>query len=128
MEVANHEQVSRFLLFKRWFSRESKRVKAEAFIPHPYIELSVSCTESLSVDAIWSLGQAVVEQRSDSVRLYGRGDLKAATVRAQKLEITRDDNPKYHANITDWPNEGKAVQRMIAIELAAESKLVMHEF
>lgn len=127
MEVNDHERISRFLLFSRWFSREHRRVKPDAFIPHPRIELSVSCTDALSEEDIWPLGQLVIEQRADKVKLYGRGDLIARDVRTQKLEIKRDDKPPRHANIIGWPNESRSAQRMMAIELAAASKLVIHE-
>jgi hypothetical protein len=127
MEIADQERISRFLLFKRWFKQSSSKVNVDAFIPPRSLELSVSCTEGLAEQEIWPLGLWVVEQRPDNVTLYGRGDLTAQNVRTQGLEVERDDNPPRHANITGWVSEDKPAQRMKAVELAAASKLVMHE-
>ena len=123
--VADHERLSRFLLFSRWFTRQTRRVKPDAFIPHPRIELSVSCTEGLIEREIWPLGETVVQERPDDVTLYGRADLTAGAVRKQRLDVARNDNPPRHANIIGWPSEGKDAQRMRAIELAATSTLVL---
>ncbi|MCX6968353.1 MAG: hypothetical protein NTZ46_11375 [Verrucomicrobia bacterium] len=125
LKVADIERISRFLLFSRWFTRQTRRVKADAFIPHPRIELSVSCTEELSESEIWPLGEVVVMKRPDNVTLYGRADRKASSVRKQRLEVERNDNPPHHANITGWSSEGKDAQRMKAVEIAAASILIL---
>jgi len=127
MDVRDDERLSRFLLFSRWFSRVQNRVKPDAYIPHPRVELSVSCTEALAESEVWPLGQAVVDSRSDNVTLYGRGDVRASVVRVQKLQIIRDDQPLRHANIVGWPIDSKESQRMLALEIAAASSLVIHE-
>jgi len=44
--------------------------------------------------------------------------------RKQNLEIVRDDNPLYHANICGWDGE-KAAQLSKAQQMAAESTLVL---
>ncbi len=124
--VCDDERLSRFLLFSRWFAREAGRVKPDAFVPHPFIELSVSCTESLPEEQIWQLGGDVARQRSGTT-LYGRADLAVRSVRLQGLDVHRDDTPRYHANITGWSDAGKAAQRMKAAELAAASSLVLRE-
>ena len=89
--VADDERISRFLLFSRWFTRQTRRVKPDAFIPHPRIELSVSCTDGLDEDEIWPLGQAVVLERPDNVTLYGRADLTVSGFAPEHLpaQITR---------------------------------------
>jgi hypothetical protein len=124
MDVADHERISRFLFFKRWFARQAQRVKPDAFIPHPYIELSVSCSDGLTETEIWKVGWETAEARSDGRPLLGRGDLIAKDFREQALHVDRDDIPKYHANVRGWPANGKDAQRMTAIELAARATLV----
>ena len=123
MDVPDPERLSRFLFFKRWFSAEKQRVRPDAFIPHPWIELSVSCTEGLKDKEIWALGQKTAEARSDNPPLLGRADLKAHHARNQGLRVDRNDDPPFHANILGWSTEGRAIQRMKAIELAANSTL-----
>jgi len=125
LKVANDERISRFLLFSRWFTRQTRRVKPDAFIPHPRIELSVSCIDGLSESEVWPLGKAVVAERPDNVTLYGRADLAAGSVRKQRLEVERNDIPPRHANITGWSSDGKDAQRMKAVEIAAASTLIL---
>lgn len=39
--VADDEKVSRFILFSKWL-RSDKNLRSDAFIPHPYPDLSVT--------------------------------------------------------------------------------------
>jgi len=73
------------------------------------------------------VGEQTASSRSDQPRLYGRGDLLAGVVLDQELEIFRDDQPLYHANIKGWSPNGKEAQRIKALELAAESKRLLHD-
>ncbi len=126
-EVHDRERLSRFLLFSKWLSVVQRRVKPDAFIPHPRTELSVFCTEGLSEPEIWTAGEQVVSSRADNATLYGRADLKALDIRRNKLQVVRDDIPPRHANIIGWPADDRASQRMIAVELAASSSLALNE-
>ncbi len=54
--------------------------------------------------------------------LLGRTDIIASIVISKDLRIIPSEPPERHANITGWPDE-KSEQKMIAIELAAESNL-----
>lgn len=121
--VGPEERISRFLFSSRWFAASTKRVKPDAFIPHPHIELSVSCTEGLDDSVIWEVGEQTAQRHSGQPRLHGRADLKAKSIFEQGLQIIRDDNPLYHANIKGWPSDGKDAQRSKAIELAASATL-----
>ena len=122
--VANSERVSRFLFFSRWFARTTLRVKPEAFIPHPHVELSVSCTEGLDEPAIWQIGRETAERRRDRPNLHGRADVSAEAVRAQGLDVLRDDQPRFHANIVGWGGE-RAAQISKAQQIAAAASLVL---
>ncbi|MFT4641270.1 MAG: hypothetical protein ACI8T1_004607 [Verrucomicrobiales bacterium] len=119
--VETSENLSRFLLFSRWFSKVNDRVKADAFVPNPHIELSVSRTDSLDEDQKWSLGKPVAEARQKT--LYGRADITATGIRNQKLDVVPAEPPVRHANIIGWPDSTKAAQKAIALELAASAKL-----
>lgn len=70
---------------------------------------------------IWTVGEREVAQKS-SRTLRARADLSVATVHAKELRAHLDDIPLGHANITGWPEE-KSEQKLIAIELAANSYL-----
>jgi hypothetical protein len=125
MPVNPEERISRFILYSRWFAASKGRVKPDAFIPHPHIELSVSCTEGLEDHVIWESGKQVVANHPNQPTLHGRADLQAKTVFNQGLTIERDDTPLYHANIRGWSPDDKDAQRSKAIELAAASTLVL---
>lgn len=121
--VAADEMLARFLLSSRQFSREARRAKADAFIPHPHAELSVFRTHDLKDEAIWSLGLTVAEPSGKT--LHGRAELICETVRALGFEAVPDEPPPRHANITGWPRNDKGAQRLRALELAALAKLVL---
>lgn len=118
--VADEEQLARFVLFSNWVRSSNQTVKPDAFIPHPYPDLSVTRHCELSEEAIWRVGQNVADARPAT--LYGRADINAVTVQQQNLKIVSAptaSNPN-HANIVDWP-ANKPAQKIIALELAANS-------
>jgi hypothetical protein len=119
--VADEEQLARFVLFSRYIRPSDQTVRPEAFIPHPWPELSVTRHLGLAEAELWELGQAVANLRA--VTLYGRADVRASTVRRQSLRIEPTPEPRNHANITGWP-ANKPAQKIIALEIAAASKYV----
>lgn len=127
MSVGTEERIFRFLFSKRWFAVTTQRVKPDAFIPHPHVELSVSCTEGLDDSVLWELGKQTTENRADQPKLHGRANLKEKTIFSQDLKIIRDDNPLYHTNIRGWSANGKGTQRSKVIELAAAATLRLVE-
>lgn len=116
------ERLARFVLFSRWI-RANQTAKPDAFIPHPYPDLSVTRHTGLSEDELWETGQAVASARPAT--LYGRADVYAQTVQRQHLEIHPDPvkNNCNHANIVGWPND-KPAQKIIALALAAGSTYI----
>ena len=54
--IADDELVARFVLFSKWI-RDDKTVRPDAFIPHPYPNLSVTRHRELSEFALWQIGQ-----------------------------------------------------------------------
>lgn len=122
-EIAPDERLARFILQRSHF-RADGTVKADAFIPHPHEELSVTRHSSLKEEEIWMHGRAVAAACGKI--LYGRADVSAADCLSQKLAVRADptvSNPN-HANITGWPKE-KHAQKLIALELAAAAGVMV---
>lgn len=118
--VSADEQLARFILFSKWL-RSDETVRPEAFMPHPYIDLSVTRHQALSEHEIWEIGQSVSGLRGAT--LYGRADIRASDVLRQSLDVKSapvPNNPN-HANIIGWP-EQKPAQKVIALQLAAAAK------
>lgn len=123
--VSSDEQLARFILFSKWIrSAESvKTVRPDAFIPHPYPDLSVTRHKGLTGQKLWQIGQGVADARPAT--LYGRADIRATEVRRQSLDVEPRPvagNPN-HANVTGWPVD-KPAQKIIAQELAAKANFV----
>lgn len=118
--VSADEQLARFILFSKWL-RSDETVRPEAFMPHPYVDLSVTRHQALSEQEIWEIGQSVGGTRQ--AMLYGRADIRASDVLRQSLGVESapvPSNPN-HANIIGWP-EQKPAQKIIALQLAAVAK------
>jgi len=115
--VDETEKLSRFILFSKWL-RSDQTVRSEAFIPHPYIDLSVTRQRNISGSELWNLGKEVSTIRKCT--LYGRADIFAEPVMKQNLTIEPSEPPLNHANIKGYP-EDKSKQKLIALELAAEA-------
>jgi len=96
-------------------------VKANAFIPHPWPNLSVTRHVGLTKEELWEAGREIAEERPAT--LYGRADVHASTITTQSLNIVPTATPRNHANITGWPPD-KPSQKMIAQEIAAAAQFV----
>lgn len=120
LPVADEEPLARFVLESSRYRKSDNTAKPEAFMPHPYSELSVTRHRDLVRDEIWDLGKDVASQLRKT--LYGKADIAAASVRKNRLTIDPapvPNNPN-HANIKGWPSE-KSAQKDIALQLAAAS-------
>lgn len=121
--VTNDEWLARFILFGRWIRVPDQTVKPDAFIPHPYPDLSVTRHKNLSEHELWRIGQGVADARP--AKLHGRADIQVTEVRRQALNVESKpvaNNPN-HANVTGWPVE-KSAQKSIAQQLAAAARYV----
>ena len=122
--VDSDEYLARFIIFSKWIRNSDKRVKPDAFIPHPHEELSVTrhlYPNNLSEEELWAIGQDVANSRSTT--LYGRADILTMIVRQQNLDVIPKQvkgNPN-HANVVNWPNN-KPLQKIIAQKLAADAQ------
>lgn len=127
-QVDDGEMTARFVVSKRHINRQTGTLKADAFVPHPYEELSVTRLIQTNEEEVWGVGKAVAAARIPPRTLYGRGDVLASTYRSQpKLDVVANPvagNPN-HANVTGWPSaDDETAQVMIAKEIAAVAKLV----
>ena len=118
--VRDDELLSRFVLFSSWI-RGNQTIRPDAFIPHPYPDLSVTRHVGLLESELWQIGQTVADNRP--ARLYGRADVQALIIKAQSLRIEPTPEPRNHANVTGWPAD-KPRQKIIAIEIASVAQFV----
>ena len=120
--IANDELLARFILFSKWV-RSDQTMKADAFIPHPYPDLSVTRHRGFTEEIIWQIGQTVADRRPAT--LYGRADLLATDVRKQSLAIVPRPVPDNlnHACVLGWP-EDKPTQKIKAMELAMAARFL----
>lgn len=127
--VESDEVLARYVLYRKYI-RTDETIRPEAFIPHPYTELSVTRHRDASEQELWDVGRAVaaVQQKN----LHGRGDLAAEASFVEGLAIDPDpvlghnempDNPN-HANVSGWPRDDRARQRLLAVEIASKAVLV----
>jgi hypothetical protein len=118
--IGDEEVLARYILFSKWV-RADLTVRPEAYVPHPYPDLSVTRHIGLSVAQIWEAGRVVARERD--LTLHGRADVSALIVRENQLDAVvdpTDSNPN-HANIVGWP-PSKAEQKSRAQKLAADSR------
>jgi hypothetical protein len=125
-EVRPDESLARYVLQSSHIRRSTSTVKPDAFIPHPYSELSVTRHLTASEAELWAIGEDIA--RTIEKTLYGRADISAAVCLAQELQIRADPTPANpnHANVCCWPVD-KPAQKIIAQELAAAATFVARE-
>jgi hypothetical protein len=122
--VTDNEQLARYIFSKSHFSRQSNRVKAEAYMPNRG-QVSVFRIDGLTESAIWEIGDDIATKRDRT--LYARGDTKAHQVRKAGLDISPNEPPPRHANLLGWPENDKGGHKLIALQLAAVATFVLRE-
>jgi hypothetical protein len=118
--IALDEKQARFILFSAHI-RADGTAKPDAFIPHPYPDLSTTRHNQLCDEEIWERGESVASQRGKA--LLGRADVASRSYLDQGLRIQPApiaQNPQ-HINIVGWPVD-KPAQKMIAQLIAKNSK------
>lgn len=129
-DIEADELLARFIVSRRHIRSSDDTIRADAFIPHPYEELSVTRHRDATADELWTIGHIVAERQNKT--LHGRGDVSASPIIALGLAVVPDpivdhpelpDNPN-HANVTGWPAGDKDRQRLLALQIAAEATLV----
>jgi len=126
--VSEDELLARFILY-RGYVRKDLTVKPEAFIPHPYPDLSVTQHDDLSEEDLWGIAWSIAEEKQLSTGrpsvVYGRADIVTGDVTKQNLQVQPWPTPRNrnHVNITGWPPD-KPSQKIKALELAAGARYV----
>lgn len=122
-DVAANEWLARFILFSKWIRGSDSTIRPDAFIPHPWPDLSVTRHKDISVQELWRIGQRVADDRPAT--LYGRADFTTEEVNRQKLDVQPRPIPgnRNHACIVGWPGD-KPAQKILAQELAAVARYV----
>ena len=123
--VTDAELLARYVTTSRHFRSSDNTVKQDLFMPHPYIELSVTRHLDATELEIWEVGIDVADQIGRT--LYGRTDIQACECNIDSLQVAAKPilpkNPN-HADIEGWPS-AKQDQKVIALKLAASaSKLI----
>lgn len=121
--VSPDETLARFILQSSHIRKGDNTVRPEAFVPHPYEDLSVTRHRNLSHAEIWAVGENVAQLTGKN--LHGRADNRASSYLDQSLQVLPDPTPSNlnHANVVGWPQE-KAMQKIIALEIAARSLFI----
>ena len=110
------EWLARFILYKRYI-RADRTVRPDAFIPHPYPDLSVTRHLLLSEAQLWEIGRDVAQENGKT--LQGRADAQASVFQLRELRVVPEPLPKNpnHATVIGWPAE-KPAQKIIAQQIA----------
>lgn len=121
--VTEDETVARFVLSSSHVRRADRTLKPDAFIPHPYLNLSVTRHRSAAEEELWFVGDGIARERGRT--LYGRGDVVASAFTVRSLTVKAKPIPgnPNHADVCDWPIE-KSAQKNIAQQIAAEAIFV----
>jgi hypothetical protein len=121
--VGADEIVARYVLQSSHVRRGDQTVKPDAFVPHPYQDLSVTRHVMATQDELWAIGAGVAALIGKT--LHGRGDVNAAVILHQGLAVEPDpvDGNPNHANVVGWPVD-KPAQKIIAQEIAANAIFV----
>lgn len=120
--VESEEWLSRYILHRSHVRRDNT-LRADPFIPHPHADLSVTRHLGLDDADLWDIGRDVARQTCKT--LHGRAENQAYTYQNRKLSVIAAPVPgnSNHANITGWPDD-KALQKIIALEIAAASRYI----
>jgi len=114
------EVLARYVLFSGHFRTSDNSVKPNAFIPHPYADLSLTRHVAATDAELWAEGQRIAVERTAT--LYGRADVPANAFTTQGLRTVPDplpENPN-HAVVNEWPKD-KPAQKLMAIQIASKA-------
>lgn len=117
-QVADDEDLARYLTQSNQFSAQHQMAKPAAFLPNPKDrETSVFRCVEISVEHLWGLGQQAVGER----KLYGAAIFKAYVARSVQLDAEPDEPPPRHAAIRRWPwmENDPGLQKSRQLEMAA---------
>lgn len=117
-QVADDEDLARFLTQSNQYSSQHQIPKPAAFLPNPKDqETSVFRHGENPAAGLWALGEQAVGGR----KLYGAAIFKAYVARSVQLEVEPDEPPLRHAVVRRWPwlEHDQGLQKARQIEMAA---------
>jgi len=130
--IDENEPIVWFILTRshiNWEKTEHPRLRPEAFMPHPNIQLSVFRVGELDQLEVQQIDETVAFQRSKT--LVGCGCLLVKHVIQTKLSVQPKEPPPRHADIVGWPvlsgnsKEEKSRQKLLSMELIERATLVL---
>lgn len=116
-QVADDEDLARYLTQSNQFSSQHQIPKPAAFLPNPKDrETSVFRHGENPAAGLWALGQQAVGGR----KLYGAAIFVAHSARSVQLEVVSDEPPPRHAAVRRWPwlEHDPGLQKARQIEMA----------
>lgn len=115
--LSPEDSVARFIFSDRHV-RADGTAKPDAFIPHPYPELSVTKKTDIPEDVIWTVGRNVAAARRQA--LVARADLSCGMLSSHGLAFLHDptEMDANHWNVIGWPKD-KSAQKTIAQQICA---------
>ena len=116
------DPLARYLMHKRFFSREKGIVKGAAFMPSSKLQTSVFEVGGMAESDIWTSADETLRLEPGE-KIYGRGDFSSHVVVELGLEVEADFPPARHHNLVGWPVE-KPKQKLIALKLAEKAKFI----
>ena len=143
--------LARYILSKSWLyadNRPGSKVRANAWLPHPYIGLSVYRVDGWAAQDVDKKGEEIAAERETKHRqselskgkdypagkqtftYVGTGKIQAWNVRRSGLDVVPKEPPHRHADIVGWPpltqskKEDMAAQMEYAMLLQRESHFV----
>jgi hypothetical protein len=124
--VEDSEQVARFIFSGSEYRISDQTVKYTAFMPAKDLAASVYRVSDCSDTDIAQIDQEYVSgKRRDGKVSKGRADILVGQVRKTQLDVVSAPFPHpRHANIKGY-SSSEAENRMKAIELAQQAKLVL---
>lgn len=119
--VAPGEMLARYILASKWIA--NGQVKQDAFVPHPYVELSLTRHREMSSEELWNEGHRVAKLCARN--FYGRADVGVEAFTSEDLDVKPDpiDGNANHVNVIKWPLD-KHQQKLKALRIAAKSMLI----
>ena len=128
-EPQDDESADRFVLFSKHLFKAGG-VKPNAFVPHPYNDLSVTRATETEDHEIWKIGGEIAGSLNRT--LYGAARAVVKTYRTEGLEVVASPIPEgdavhpngnpNHADVKSWPTDKKD-QKAIALKIAHAATL-----
>lgn len=115
-EVGPNELLVRFILTRKHFNQITREVRAEAFSPRPWVELSMNRQREASANETWALGRAIASKLEKQLRGLVNVPVSACLNAGLRVIAAPVEGNPNHVNVVGFP-EAKQEQMLIAIKL-----------